>query len=65
MWKVYKDQNVLAYTKKNKNFALRSGFTLAELAIVILILSILLLVVFFGSGRYHPNFNPDLTYSRS
>ena len=49
MWKVYKDHNARAYTKKINNrivLGLRSGFTLAELAIVILILSILLLVVF-------------------
>ena len=50
MWKVYKDQNVPDCTKKIKNFRLRSGFTLAELAIVILILSILLLVVFSVVG---------------
>ena len=48
MWKPYKGRNVHEYISDNKANAslLRKGVTLVELAIVILILSILLLVVF-------------------
>ena len=49
-WKAFRDQSVRGFIKKTRRARLRSGFTLAELAIVILILSILLLIVFSVVG---------------